>query len=119
MTTHNEDDTPDCEPEEHSVRVVDAVDDRDIDRAVRLFKALGDTQRFRLLLMLQAGEACVSELVAKPGEPLSSVSSRLRLLRLEGLVKQRREGKHVYYSLEDEHIAELLRNAIEHSREER
>ena len=61
---------PNCEPGEHAVGFGAAPHESDIERAVRLFKALGDRGRFRLLLLLQQPEACVSELIATPDEPL-------------------------------------------------
>ncbi|MFO0677751.1 MAG: metalloregulator ArsR/SmtB family transcription factor [Polyangiaceae bacterium] len=86
-------------------------------RAAALFQALGDAERLRLLELLTAGEACVSELVAATNAGFSTVSQRLRILRSEGLVAQRRVGKHVYYRLEDAHVAELVANALAHADE--
>lgn len=85
------------------------------DRAVRLFRALGDGPRLALLARLVDGEACVSELAGD--EPVSTMSHRLRLLRAEGLVERRRDGRHVYYRLADDHVAGLVLNALEHASE--
>ncbi|MCB9898199.1 MAG: winged helix-turn-helix transcriptional regulator [Planctomycetes bacterium] len=104
-----------CE-HEHGPREPSAWSPRAFARAVRLFKALGDPARLRLLETLSRGAACVSEL-AEDGEPLSTVSHRLRLLRNEGLVSGRRDGKHVIYALADDHVAELVRAALEHGSE--
>lgn len=90
-----------------------------VERAVRLFKALGDGQRLRLLECLTHGEASVGELAEATGEPLAAISQRLRLLKAEGLVRGRREGKHVFYSLDDDHVAALLASALEHASEPR
>lgn len=84
---------------------------------MRLFKALGDEARLRTLDLLVAGEACVSELAETTGERVSTVSHRLRLLRAEGLVKRRREGRHIYYALTDRHVVELIENALVHAAE--
>lgn len=89
-----------------------------VERAVRLFRALGDEARLRTLDLLIAGEACVSELAASTGERVSTVSHRLRLLRSEGLVTRRREGRHIYYALADRHVLELVENALVHATEE-
>jgi ArsR family transcriptional regulator len=89
------------------------------ERAVRLFKALGDPARLRTLEMLVDRAACVSEIAEATGEQISTVSHRLRLLRSEGLVERRREGRHVYYSLADHHVFELIQNALEHVSEHR
>ncbi|MCZ8238957.1 MAG: metalloregulator ArsR/SmtB family transcription factor [Leptospiraceae bacterium] len=88
-----------------------------LEKAARLFRALGDESRLSLLVRLSNREACVTEIAESFGEGASTISQRLRLLRSEGLVKRRRDGKHLYYSLVDEHIHNLLANAIDHSQE--
>jgi ArsR family transcriptional regulator len=90
-----------------------------VERAVRLFKALGDGQRLRLLQCLTHGEANVGALAEATGQPLAAISQRLRLLKAEGLVRGRRAGKHIFYSLDDDHIAALLASALEHAAEPR
>ncbi|HET6583778.1 MAG TPA: metalloregulator ArsR/SmtB family transcription factor [Nannocystaceae bacterium] len=90
----------------------------ELERAVRLFKALGDEARLRTLDMLLGGEACVSELAEATGERVSTVSHRLRLLRSEGLVTRRRDGRHIYYALTDRHVVELIENALDHALED-
>ncbi len=108
---------PACGPAEHPPLPSVELDPRALERAVRLFKALGDEARLRTLQMLIGREACVSELAASQQEQLSTVSHRLRLLRAEGLVQKRRAGRHIYYSLADEHVVELIRNALAHASE--
>jgi DNA-binding transcriptional ArsR family regulator len=108
---------PVCGPAEHAPLPKVEFDPQAIERAVRLFKALGDEARLRTLQMLIGREACVSELAATNQEQLSTVSHRLRLLRAEGLVQKRRAGRHIYYSLADEHVVELIRNALAHASE--
>jgi DNA-binding transcriptional ArsR family regulator len=88
-----------------------------VERAAAIFRALGDEPRLRLLVTLLHGECCVSELVAIAGEKFSTVSQRLRVLRSEKLVARRREQSHVYYSLADAHVADLVRNAVAHAAE--
>ena len=107
----------DCAPDEHAPLPKPSYDDHARERAVRLFKALGDEARLRTLEMLVGREACVSELAEASGEQISTVSHRLRLLRSEGLVSRRREGRHIYYSLADKHVFELIQNALEHASE--
>lgn len=85
-----------------------------MDRTANLFRALGDTSRLRLVAMLAKGPVCVSDIAEWSGEDLSTVSQRLRVLRSENLVKRSREGKHILYSLADEHIVELIANAFDH-----
>jgi DNA-binding transcriptional ArsR family regulator len=70
-----------------------------LDGAVVVFEALGDKTRLRLLLLLADGEANVGALRARIGLPQPTVSHHLGLLRLAGLVRDRRQGKNIYYSL--------------------
>lgn len=95
------------------------VDPESCERAAAIFRALGDTQRLRMLTLLASGERCVTELALQSSEGLSTVSQRLRLLRAERLVKARREGKHIHYSLADQHIVDLIANALAHASEEK
>ncbi|VTS01697.1 ArsR/SmtB family transcription factor [Tuwongella immobilis] len=88
-----------------------------MERTAQLFRALGDTPRLRLLHLLLEGEWCVSELVATTGEKFSTMSQRLRILRSEGLVNRRRDGNHIFYSLQDQHVADLIRTAVAHAME--
>src|SRR5687767_12706518 len=81
-----------------------AADPVALDRASRLFRAMGDAPRLRILQFLSSGESCVTELVEGLGEKFPTVSQRLRVLRTEGLVARRRAGLHVYYSLADRHV---------------
>lgn len=92
--------------------------DAHFERAASLFRAAGDPARLRLLEILARGEACVSELAATSNDAMSTVSQRLRLLRTERLVGRRREGRHIYYSLIDDHVAELVLNALDHAAED-
>lgn len=88
-------------------------------RAAAFFRALGDPARLAVVAELCGRELCVSELAALSGDSMSAVSQRLRVLRADGLVVRRRAGKHVHYSLVDDHVAALVRNAIEHADEPR
>jgi ArsR family transcriptional regulator len=94
-----------------------AADPKALDRAAGLFRAMGDPARLRLLTLLAAGECCVTELVDDSGEKFSTVSQRLRVLRAERLVSKRRVGLHVYYTLADAHVADLISNALAHAKE--
>jgi len=92
----------------------------DLDEASRLaevFKLLGDPTRARLLsALLEGGELCVCDLAAVTGVPETSVSHALRLLRTAGIVRNRRAGRMVYYSLADGHVRMLLDLSLEHLR---
>ena len=85
--------------------------------AADLFFALGDPARLRLLALLEAGEANVSQIASAVGEEISAVSQRLKLLRYHGLVARRRQGKHIYYTLADAHVADLIRSGLQHAAE--
>jgi len=90
-----------------------------LERASRIFRALGDPARLRLLTLLAKGEACVSDVAEVDGDEISTISQRLRVLRTEGLVSRRRQGKHILYGLADQHVADLIFNALEHANEPR
>lgn len=84
-----------------------------------MFRAIGDMERLRLIVLLARGPACVTELANAEGETLSTISQRLRVLRTENLIVRDRHGKHIHYRLADQHIAELVANVMEHAREHR
>ena len=84
-----------------------------------MFRAVGDPERLRLLLRLAKSEACVSELAEDEGEKITTVSARLKILSVARLVRRRREAKHIFYALADEHVLPLVRNAIDHAGESR
>ena len=82
-----------------------------------LFKVLGDSTRTRILFTLLAAETCVCDLSELLGASVSAVSHQLRILRQARLVRYRRAGKTVYYSLADEHVRSLLSQGLEHVQE--
>ena len=84
-------------------------------KTAAMFSALGDRARLRLLELLFDGEHCVSELAEEMAESLPTISQRLKVLHQAGLVAKRRQGRHIYYALADDHIIELLRNAFAHA----
>ncbi len=79
-----------------------------------LFKVFGDSTRIRILTALTQREMCVLHLAEHLDMGSSAVSHQLRILRTAGLVRPRREGKTVYYSLDDEHVKEILKDGLEH-----
>lgn len=106
---------PACLPDDHPTALRLLGDPAALDRAAGLLRALGDPGRLRLVAVLMTGEACVTELVAATGDRMNTISQRLRLLHLEGLVARDRRGKHVYYRLADDHVQALVANALEHA----
>ncbi len=82
-----------------------------------LFKVFGDSTRTRILAALSESEMCVCCISAILDMSVSAVSHQLRILRQSKLVKTRREGKEIYYSLDDAHIGEIFETALEHVKE--
>lgn len=78
------------------------------------FKILSDPTRLNIVLALLREELCVGDIAALLAMTESAISHQIRLLRNLRLVKYRRSGKLVYYSLEDEHIEDLIRVAVRH-----
>lgn len=83
-------------------------------RLAETFKALSDPTRLRIVSLLAGAELCVYDLAAVLGMGQSAVSHQLRTLRDLRLVRWRREGKQVFYTLDDEHVADLFRRGLEH-----
>ena len=86
-------------------------------QTAELFKALGDATRMKILYYLLQKELCVCDLTVLVGASQSAVSHQLRVLKQAKLVKNRREGKIVYYSLADAHIQSILNQGMEHINE--
>jgi DNA-binding transcriptional ArsR family regulator len=90
--------------------------EREVADLAALFKVLGEPTRVRILRGLSGGELCVCDLSALLGMTASAVSHQLRVLRSAKLVRPRKDGKIVYYALDDDHVAGLLRDGLEHVR---
>lgn len=84
-----------------------------------IFKILGDETRTKILYLLAHEELCVCDLAALLEMSLPAISHHLRLLKALRLVKYRRDGKMVYYSLDDNHILNMIREAQAHFAEGR
>jgi len=109
-------DSADCSAHEHRGGAA-AIDTAACERAAAIFRALGDPQRLRILVMLEDSERCVSELCHALQDNMPAISQRLRLLKAERIVRSRRDGKHIYYALADNHIARLVTNGLLHALE--
>ena len=79
-----------------------------------LFKVFGDSTRVRILHVLSVSEMCVCDIAAILNMTQSAISHQLRILKNVRLVKNRREGKVVYYSLDDEHVKHIFDQGMEH-----
>jgi DNA-binding transcriptional ArsR family regulator len=81
------------------------------------FKLLGDPTRLKMVLSLMKNELCVCDLSAVTGSSVSAISHQLRLLRTGRLVKYRKEGKMVFYSIDDDHVSSVINQIKGHTEE--
>ena len=91
--------------------------DEELYRLSGLFKLFGDQTRIKILYTLLEGERCVQDIADHIGMSQSSVSHQLRILKQSQLVKFRRDGKTLYYSLADEHVCRIISQGMEHVEE--
>jgi DNA-binding transcriptional ArsR family regulator len=89
-------------------------DERTAVQVAELFRALGDTSRVRILAALAGGEMNVGALAEAAGISESAVSHHLRGLRQMRLVRYRRDGRQVFYALDDDHVLTLIRQGLDH-----
>jgi DNA-binding transcriptional ArsR family regulator len=95
-----------------------ALPDRTVERLNRLFSALADPTRIRILnALMVTEELCVCDLAVIADLSVSAVSHQLRLLRDRDLVNARRDGRMVYYSLADDHVSTLMAAGVDHANE--
>jgi ArsR family transcriptional regulator, lead/cadmium/zinc/bismuth-responsive transcriptional repressor len=90
---------------------------KEFEKAAKMFDAMSEEKRLRLLLLLMPGEKSVTQISEAMSEKISTISQRLKILETAELVTSRREGKYIYYSLADQHITDLILNALMHSSE--
>lgn len=83
-----------------------------------LFKIFGDSTRIRILFVLFEAEVCVCDLAKALNMTQSAISHQLKILKVNKLVKSRREGKSIFYSLADEHVRTIIAQGCEHIEEE-
>jgi ArsR family transcriptional regulator, lead/cadmium/zinc/bismuth-responsive transcriptional repressor len=93
------------------------IDGGDVAELAETFRTLGDPTRVRMLDALSHGELCVCDLATLLGLSESAVSHQLRLLRNLRLVRPRRDGRMVFYALDDRHILTLFRQGLRHVQE--
>ena len=82
-----------------------------------LFKVFADSTRMKIIYALMENELCVCDIAAIVGTTQSAISHQLRILKQSKLVKYRKDGKVVYYSLDDEHISQIVKKGREHIEE--
>lgn len=100
---------------DHVLRALPSlVDDENAARLAEMFKALSDATRVRIVSLLADAELCVCDLAAALDMSQSAISHQLATLREMRLVRWRREGRQIFYTLDDEHVADLFRRGLEH-----
>ena len=105
---------------EHLLKAIDAhmPDEETLCDVAELFKIFGDSTRIRILFALREGEVCVCDLAQALSMTQSAISHLLRILKASKLVKSRREGKSIFYSLADAHVMTIIAQGLEHVNEE-
>lgn len=96
----------------------EAVPENRLERMAMTYKMLGDPTRLKILMALRSGEMCVCDLAAFTDLTESAVSHQLRRLRDLSLVKRRRDGQVLYYSLDDHHVTDLVEIGLLHVAEQ-
>ena len=84
------------------------------DEMVAFYKVIGDKTRVKILYVLVDGELCVQEIAQRLDMTHSAISHQLSKLKKYRLLKSRREGKEMYYSLDDEHVLEIFKLTLQH-----
>ena len=92
-------------------------DDDDLYDLAELFKVFGDSTRIRILFVLFESEMCVCDIAQLLNMTQSAISHQLRILKQSQLVKSRRDGKSVFYSLADDHVYRIINQGFEHIKE--
>jgi len=103
---------------ENVARASKNIPDTDVlEHVIDIFKALSDPNRLKIVIALSTCELCVCDIAALTGSSDSAVSHQLRILRNLKIVRYRREGKIVFYRLDDDHVDALITQSLEHAKE--
>lgn len=92
-------------------------DEVEVEELSEFFKVFGDATRLRILFVLSESELSVGELTERVEMTQSAVSHQLKILKQSKLIKNRRDGKMIYYSLADEHVRSIIDLGLEHVNE--
>src|SRR5580693_6652608 len=92
--------------------IPDPIPEDQVNLIVEVFRMLADPTRIRVLWELMGGELAVNELAEQVGKPAPSVSQHLAKLRMARLVRTRRDGTTIFYSLENDHVRQLVKDAV-------
>ncbi|MBE2985226.1 helix-turn-helix transcriptional regulator [Campylobacter sp. RM9344] len=122
MINENDKNLEICEVECIHKEIIDSVkkdmpDDASLINLADFFKNFGDTTRIKILWALSISEMCVCDISVLLNMSQSSISHQLRVLKQSKIVKNRRDGKIVYYSLTDEHVAQVFKQGFNHINE--
>ncbi len=93
------------------------MDDQEVKNVADVFRIFGDPTRVRILGLLMEGEFSVTDITQRLDMTQSAVSHQLRILRDARLVRSRRDGKQIFYALDDDHVRTILFMGLEHVRE--
>lgn len=109
-----------CEVHENLLKIVNEtiLAETELYDLAELFKIFGDSTRIRILYVLFEAEVCVCDLAEALNMTQSAISHQLRILKQNKLVKSRREGKSVFYSLADDHVRTIIDQGREHIEED-
>lgn len=115
--------TPCCEEHEVHTELLKIVSEQlpnedSLYDLAELFKVFGDSTRIRILFVLSEAEVCVCDLAEALNMTQSAISHQLKILKQSKLVKFRREGKSIFYSLADDHVRSILNLGLEHIEED-
>lgn len=91
--------------------------DNTVEELSNLFKSMADPTRIKILNILLNTEACVCDIAALTNMTQSAISHQLRVLKLARIVKSRKDGKVVYYSLDDDHVKDIFYKGLNHVNE--
>ena len=90
------------------------LEENDLNILTEFFKMFGNPTRIHILLLLMEQDACVSDLAERLGMTQSAVSHQLSLLKMGKLVRRRRDGKMIFYTLTDDHVRLVIKTGMEH-----
>ena len=109
-----------CEGHETLLEIVNETipEENELYDLAELFKVFGDSTRIRILFVLFEAEVCVCDLAKALNMTQSAISHQLRILKQNKLVKSRREGKSIFYSLADDHVRTIINQGREHIEED-
>ena len=118
--THEPQKLPICDTYEAHHEIIDSIelpDDEHFFELAEFFSVMGDSTRIKILYLLFEGEMCVCDISEKLSMSMSAISHQLRVLKNARLVKYRKAGKSVLYSLDDEHVKTIINMGVDHIEE--